>query len=254
MSVFRIVFSMAVLLSSAAAQADTTPARSYAVLSLAGDSLALHVYRHQVGSRTDSSPREVNAVDDPVFDQMAIIAARTTLLRLRPGARLRLMMTQDRELYRAQNDMFEHPDKQQENREFLKTLLKEQGVTHALVITKFRGNAELKLLNTTEGSGYLEGLGFYVDDMIETRNTSDQTYSRGMLAPFAYVRVRLVDALTLNVIAEGTAKQSAVIVRPSAESSGMETFVNMTGPDKVKHIRTALESAMESVLPGVMAE
>jgi hypothetical protein len=254
MVISRIVFSLVFLLASVAARAETPPTRSYAVLSLAGDALALHVYRHQVGSRTDSSPKEVNVVDDPVFDQMAIIAARSTLLRLRPGAALRLMMTQDKELYRAQNDMFEHPGAQLENREFLKTLLKEQGVTHALVISKFRGNAELKLLNTTEGSGYLEGLGFYIDDMIETRNTSDQTYSRGMLAPFAYVRVRLVDALTLDVIAEGTAKQSSIIVRPSADSSGMETFTKMPGSEKIKHIRTALESAMESVLPGLVAE
>lgn len=136
----------------------------------------------------------------------------------------------------------------------MKTLLKEQGVTHALVISKLRGNAELKLLNTTEGSGYLEGLGFYVDDMIETRNTKDQTFSRGMLAPFAYVRVRLVDAQTLNVIAEGSAKQSTIIARPSAESSGMETFLKMTGTDKVKHLRSALESAMDRILPDVLAK
>ncbi|WP_426338941.1 hypothetical protein ACN9MZ_21500 [Pseudoduganella sp. S-14] len=67
------------------------------------------------------------------------------------------------------------------------------------VISKFRGIAAIKLVDTAEGSGVLEGLGFYVDD----------TRSRGMVAPFTYVRVRLVEADSLKVVGEGTARQSS---------------------------------------------
>ncbi len=163
------------------------------------------------------------------------------------------MMTQDKGLYRAQNDMFEQPGEHTEDREFLKSLLKEQRVTHALVISKFRSVASLKLKTTTEGSGQLEGLGFYIDDMIRLNNTADQTSAQGMVAPFAYVRVRLVDAMTLDVLAEGTARQSTVIAQPSAESSGMELFRKMTGADKARHLRAALDAAMGTVLPAVVA-
>jgi len=163
------------------------------------------------------------------------------------------MTTQDKGLYSAQNEMFEYPERHAEDREYLKSLLREQGVSHAIVISKFRSVAAIKLVDATVGSGALEGLGFYVDDMINMLNRSDSTSSRGMVAPFAYVRVRLVEADSLKVVGEGTAKQSFIIARPSADSTGMETFNNMTGADKIRNVRTALERAMDAVMPGVLA-
>lgn len=254
MSIAKVVVAALLALASSCLQAQAAPVRDVAVLSLAGDSLALHVHRHQVGSRTENAPVDVQPVEDPVFDQAAIIAARSAMLKLRPDARLRLMTTQDKALYRAQNDMFDNPERHAEDRAYLKDLLKEQGVSHALLISKFKGVAAIKLANGTVGSGTLEGLGFYVDDMIQTRNLGDDTSSRGMLAPFAYVRVRLVEVDTLKVVGEGTTKQSFIITRPSADSSGMDTFIKMNGADKIRNVRTALERAMEEVLPGVLAQ
>lgn len=253
-SVVKALLSVLMVFGGLNAQADSAPIRSVAVLSLAGNSLALHVQRHQVGSRTENAPVEVRPVDDPVFDQVAIIAARRSLLKLLPNAKLSLMTTQDKGLYSAQNDMFEHPEQHAEDREYLKSLLKEQGVSHAIVISKFRSVAAIKLVDATVGSGALEGLGFYVDDMINTLNRSDSTSSRGMVAPFAYVRVRLVDADSLKVVGEGTTKQSFIIARPSADSTGMETFNKMSGADKIGNVRTALERAMDAVMPGVLAQ
>ncbi|KRC03705.1 hypothetical protein [Duganella sp. Root198D2] len=254
MSAAKVFFSVLLAFVSVGVRAETAPIRSVAVLSLAGNSLALHVQRHQVGSRTESSPVEVRPMEDQVFDQAAIIAARSLLLKLLPNVKLDLMTTQDKGLYGAQNELFEHPEQHVEDRDYLKTLLKEQGVSHAIVISKFRSVAAIKLLDATVGSGALEGLGFYVDDMIDTLNRRDDTRSRGMVAPFAYVRVRLLEADSLNVIGEGTAKQSFILARPSADSSGMDTFNKMTGADKVKNVRTALEYAMEAILPGVLAQ
>ncbi|SFG93253.1 hypothetical protein SAMN05518865_12387 [Duganella sp. CF458] len=254
MSTAKAALSVLLVLAGMNVQAETAPIRSIAVLSLVGNSLALHAQRHQVGSRTESSPVEVLTVEDPVFDQVAIIAARASLLKLLPNAKLSLMTTQDKGLYSAQNGMFEHPEQYVEDREYLKSLLKEQGVSHAIVISKFRGIAAIKLIDATVGGSALEGLGFYVDDMIRTINRSDDTSSRGMVAPFAYVRARLVEADSLKVVGEGTAKQSFIIARPSDDSYGMETFNKMTGADRVKNVRTALEHAMEAILPGVLAQ
>lgn len=252
MSIVRVLAAGLLMLASAGSQAEPVPIRNIAVLSLAGNTLALHVQRHQVGSRTENSPVEVNSVEDPVFDQAAIIAARRSLLKLLPDAKLQLMTTQDKGLYSAQNDMFENPDQHAEDRAYLKDLFKAQGVSHAIVISKFRGVAAIRLANATVGSGLLEGLGFYVDDMIRTLNRSDDTSSRGMIAPFAYVRVRLVEADTLKVLGEGTAKESIVIAHPSADSSGMDTFTKMSAAEKIKNVRTALEQAMDCTLPGVL--
>lgn len=255
MNVAKIVQAVAccvAVLASAGAHAQSA-ARSYAVLSLAGDALALHAIRHQVGSRTNHAPVEVLAMDEQIFDQTAIVAARAAVLNTQPGAKLRLMMTQDKGLYGAQNSMFDLPDAHREDREYLKSLLASQGVTHLLLISKLRGNAEFKLYNSTVGTGVLEGLGFYVDDMIDLRFRDTQDVARGMFAPFAYVRVRLLDAATLDVVRELSAKQSVVKVQPSADSSGMESFAALTGVDKVQHIRTVLESAMDDMVPRLLA-
>lgn len=257
MNLARIVLAIVcgvTVLTSAGAQAQATP-RSYAVMSLAGDSLALHANRHQVGSRTDHAPVEVLAMDDQIFDQTAVIAARAAVLNAQPRAQLRLMMTQDKALYGAQNSMFERPDAHREDREYLKSLLASQGVTHLLLISKLRGVAEFKLYNSvTVGAGVLEGLGFYVDDMINLRNRETQDAARGMLVPFAYVRVRLLDAATLDLVREATAKQSVIMVQASTDSTGMQAFVALTGADKVQHMRTLLESAMNGLMPQVLAQ
>jgi len=74
--VANVVLSLLLVFASLNARAESAPIRNVAVLSLAGNSLALHVQRHQVGSRTENAPVEVLPVEDPVFDQAAIIAAR----------------------------------------------------------------------------------------------------------------------------------------------------------------------------------
>jgi hypothetical protein len=239
------------MLMSAATHAQTPP-RSYAVLSLAGNTLALHANRHQVGSRTDHAPAQVLTLEDQIFDEAAIIAARAAILSTEPRAKLSLMMTQDKGLYGAQNDMFERPDAHTEDRDYLKSLLKTQGATHLVLISKFRSIAQFQLYNSSEGTGVLEGMGFYVDDMINLRRMDTQDGARGMLVPFAYVRVRLLDAATLAVVHEATAKQSVVMTQPSLESTGMQLFQAQTSADKVQHMRHLLTLAMADMIPRVL--
>ena len=226
--------------------------RSYAVLSLAGDMVALHAIRHQVGSRTNHTPVENLPMADQIFDEVTVIAARAAVLKVAPGALLRPMLTQDKGLYGAQNAMFDLPDAHLEDREYLKSLLKEQGVTHLLLVSKFRSVPEFKLYDSTVGTGVLEGLGFYVDDIINLRNMDTAEFSRGMLAPFAYVRVRLVDAATLAVLQTATVKQSVVLLQPSVDSSGMAMFQASTGAEKVDLLRSVVESAMRDAVPRVL--
>ncbi|WP_143133148.1 hypothetical protein [Pseudoduganella namucuonensis] len=244
---------MVALLAGAGAQAQTAP-RAYAVMSLAGNTLALHAKREQVGTRTESAPIQVLALEDQILDEAAILAARAVLLKALPGAQPVLMMTQDKGLYGAQNAMFDQPDAHQADRDYLKSMLAAQGVSHLVLVSKFRGNAELKLVNSTEGGGVLEGMGFFVDDTIATINLNTQDGSRGMVVPFVYVRVRLLDARTLQVVREATAKRTRILARPSVEPSGMESFAAMTAVEKVKQLSVLLQVAMDETLPRVLAQ
>ncbi len=238
------------MMGGAGAQAP----RSYAVLSLVGDTLTLQANRHAVGSHTDSAPKQVLAMDDQLFDQLALIAARSWIAEKQPGAKAVLMATQDKGLYRAQNEMFELPDAHQDDRDYLKSLLKDQGVSHLVLISKFRSNALVELQNANIGAGALEGLGFYVDDTLNIRDTATKDVGRGIMMPYAYVRVRLLDAQTLAVVREVTARKSRIMMQPSVESSGMDGFNGLNGTEKAKHIRTVLDDAMAGTLPDLLAQ
>jgi hypothetical protein len=62
------------------------------------------------------------------------------------------------------------------------------------------------------GSGKIEGVGFYVDPTLPTRNAETNEMGAGFLATFAYIKVALVDATTMAVIREQTVEESATML------------------------------------------
>jgi predicted RNA methylase len=55
------------------------------------------------------------------------------------------MLTTDAELHKAQNTMFDEPSSNQANRDFLKTLWKDKGLTHVILVTKYRADTGLEI-------------------------------------------------------------------------------------------------------------
>lgn len=243
------------LLSATVCHASDTPAarRTYAVMSLAGNAISVLGVSQQVGSTLPSQTRKVIPIDDPVFDQAALLAADAVIKSRMPGTAPVLMMSADKGLYLAQNDMFEAPAANTENREYLKSLLKERGVTHLLLVTKMRENAAFKLTNGYAGNGSLEGLGFFIDEMYETRNTVTRDVSTGMVVPYAYVKVRLLDAATLEQLGEAGAKASTIIVRPSASAKAQEIWTTLSNAEKIDQLRGLLGCAMQDTLPQLLS-
>lgn len=219
------------------AHAETVP-RSYAVLSLVGDAISLVAFKPETGSRIADDTRNVQPVKDAVFDTAAIQAANNMIKQVEPGAQTVLMLTQDQGLYKAQNDMFDSAGANKDNRDFLLSLLKNRPVTHLVLITKHRGEAQLKLADSYVGKGRIEGLGFYIDDTLSTMNQKTLNSSRGILAPFAYVKLRLIDAKTLEVLAEKYVKESIVVGNSSATANGQQTWNILSGTEKNQVHRT----------------
>ncbi|MQA42016.1 hypothetical protein [Rugamonas aquatica] len=235
----------------ARAQAD---ARSYAVLSLIGNAIHVDTVRTSVGVRAPGETHHVLDIPDQGFDTTALLAANASIRRLQPGAKIVLMTTQDAELYKAQNTMFERPEANQANRDYLLDLLKDRGVSHLVLVTKQRDNAYFKLDNGSTGTGQLEGLGFYIDDTTMLRGTETAISSRGMLGPFAYVKARLLDARTLALVGEVKSNQSSIVVRPSSEASGMEIWDTMASPEKVDLINALLSDAVKGAMAPLLSK
>jgi hypothetical protein len=227
-----------------------TEARSYAVMSLIGDVIHVDTVRSAVGTRAPGESHHVLDIPDTVFDNAALVAANASIKQAQPAAKVVLMMTQDVELYKAQNAMFDRPEDNKANRDYLIGLLKDRGVSHLILVTKQREHAYFKLDNGSTGTGQLEGLGFYIDDTSRLLDTASSESGRGMLGPFAYVKIRLLDAATLALVAEAKASKSSILIRPSAESSAMDMWTTMASAEKIKCIDELLgEAVAEAIAP-----
>jgi len=66
------------------------------------------------------------------------------------------------------------------------------------------------------------------------------------------VKVRLVDARTLEVLRESVARQSTIFTRPSADATGMHAFAAMSVPEKTGQISKMLRRAVEEALPPLL--
>jgi hypothetical protein len=78
--------------------------------------------------------------------------------------------------------------------------------THLIVLTKWRDAVRAPLQDGTVGVGNVRGLGFYVDSDIRVVMRESGHIGSGLLAPFVYVRMTLVDAQNGDVIREETVR------------------------------------------------
>lgn len=246
---YRLLAALLFAVSQAVGAQPTE--RSYAILSLIGDSVSIHTVRSDLGGRIPGENKIVLPYPSSVFDQAALLAAGSAIKALAPGARTTLMMSQDLALYQAQNAMFEAAASNQDNRNYLLSLLKAQKVSHLVLITKLRDNAALELSNGFAGHGRLEGLGFFVDDTIEVRTNESRELRNGIVAPFAYVKVRLLDASTLAVVHEVKATESMIVARPSTAAAA-GTWAAVSDADKVAYLGQLITQALEAATPDLL--
>lgn len=250
---YGIVLAAALCLAApfALAQSAVATARSYGVMSLVGNTLAIHSERPTVATRIKGSSRDVLPITDPVFDVAVLTAANNAIKAAQPGAAIMLMSTQDAGLYAAQNALFDSVEANADNRAYLIGLLRERAISHLLLVTKHRESAAFKVVNGRVGNGSLEGLGFFIDDTLIFRDKANNDTSEGMLTPFAYVKVRLVDARTLEVLAEQAVLESAVVTKPSSLDA-MQAWLAMENEVKVGYMKRLLGRAMAAAIPAVL--
>lgn len=231
------------------AQADAPTMASYALLSLIGNNLQTVVYQPTTGTRMDANNKHNLPIVDPIFDATAVESANAALKAILPKAKTVMMLTRDAGLYQAQNDMFENPDANRENRDYLKSLLKDRPVTQLILITKLHGPAELSMVAGYTGYGYLEGLGYYMDNALKIRNVETKNTGTGLLASFAYVKVRLLDAKTLDVIKEVYLKRSQTVGNSSQDDKGVFAWNILTPKEKMDFMDQQIRVTMEDVIP-----
>jgi hypothetical protein len=195
-----ILAALAMLVAASVAAAD----RTYAVMSLVGDGLLMVQYRAKTGSSLSGRQRQAIPITDPVFDRTALLAVEAAVKRVQPKAEVVLLGGRDAGLLELQAKSLGSAGAAQAIADALVPRLPKTGATHLLIVTKAQSASSLRVDQSVVDTGPLEGLGFYVDPSIVTRppEGSAASGSTGLLAPFAYFDVALVDLATGRVVAE----------------------------------------------------
>ena len=195
-----ILVALAMLVATGAEAVE----RTYAVMSLVGDGLLIVQYRVKTGSTLSGRQRQAVPVADPVFDRTALLAVEAAVKRAQPKAEVVLFGGRDPGLLEVQAKSLGSAGSAQAIADALVPRLPKTAATHLIIVTKAQSATALRVDQSVVDTGPLEGLGFYVDPSIDTRppEGSAAAGSQGLLAPFAYIDVALVDLATGRVVAE----------------------------------------------------
>jgi hypothetical protein len=231
------------------AQATAVPAVApvYGLLSLVGDQLGIVVAQPQTDARLAPYKREAILIDEPVFDDAAINAASEAIRKVVPQADLSALQTRSPVLFDRQRVLFEEKGSAIAVPEAIKAALAQQKATYLVLITKHRDEINLQFGHDRNISGKLEGIGFYVDDTL-TASRGTGTGSGGFIAPFAYLRVALIDTRNWQVIAKQTITASTTIA--SAQTLEASSPWNaMTSAEKIRAMDRLLRRELGRVIP-----
>lgn len=220
-----------------------------AVLSLVGDQMSVDIYRDRTGTNLDTNRTTAYPFDDPVFDHMALLAASEAVRRELPAAKVVTLgvpkagSTFDPNRIVAEKDaLATHP---------VIEALRGQGYTHLLAISKLRAPARMDFVGQTIGSGQVQGLGFYVDPflaMVRRQDTGET--SVGFIAPYAYLRLSLVETASGRVLSERPI--TANVVTTMAGTPAMTLWEAMTPSQKVQALRALIDRSIRSAVPGML--
>ncbi len=251
----RIATLMVSLLAASVVMAatPTTPV-VYGVLSLIGDKLTIIVAQPQVGSNLDPNRHRVVAIEEPVFDNIALRATVDAVRATRPAAELAAINTRSPVLFEKQRDLFV------ENNEVLSVpdailaalqALQAQQATHLILITKHRDETKIQMANITDGAGRLEGLGFFLDGSTETRDASTGLVGRGYISPYAYFRIALIELPSRKIVSRRNITATMPFTSGRAPT-GDDPWTALTPTEKVQAIEVLIKREIARLLPSML--
>ena len=231
--------------------AHAAEGRKYAVLSLIGDGMLISEWVPSTGARLDNNQKTFIPISEGVFDKAALLSINGALKKIDPAAAPVLLFARERSLYEAQNRMLDANGKTVDLFEHVRVLLRGQNATHLILVTKLRHEARLKMADQTVGTGTLEGVGFYIDSSMRTKFNQTGEMGSGLLAPFAYFRVELID------LARGAAVSEQRVVASTTTSALSTTAEHawnaLSGSEKVRILREMVTDETAAVIPKLVA-
>lgn len=206
--VAAVALACAALGSASGAFAEASPPSKIAVLALVGDSITIDEYRMSTGSNVTEPTRQRVPIPQPVFDYAALLSAQQVLNAIYPSAQVSTLAPPRPGSGTDPARLISDGKVDQGNA--LIAALRKGGYNQLVVIGKLRAPARFKLHETTVGSGHVSGMGFYIDRDLKVERVASAGSTRGFLAPYAYVKVLLVDLETLAVAKDRQVQKSRI--------------------------------------------
>lgn len=241
-----LVCAVAGMAGSASAQ--TQPPK-IAVVSLIGDAITVDEYVGQTGTMFDPLTHQTFAVSSPLFDQTALLSAQDALKKLYPVAQVATLAPP-----RAGSDS--DPAKllatgKVDPANPLIAALRKEGYAQLIVIEKLRAPARMQLRSESVGRGHVKGLGFYVDRKYEIRKIDTGDTTTGFIAPYAYIKLSLVDMDKLAVLRDSPIIQDRVEADFNFRA-GVSPWDALTPAQKTKMLRELVTRGVANALPVLM--
>jgi hypothetical protein len=177
--------------------------RRLAALSLVGDKIEIIGARPEIGSRISQNRRRWADDAENTMDRYVLQAVERAARAHDRGTTVMMLALPGSVLY-------ERPERAFDGRQValpgkVVDALIDGRVSHLLLLTKVRDAARVPLYDTTAGVGSVHGIGFYIDPDLRLNMRDGATAGHtadGVLAPFVYVRLSLVDVQSGEVVRE----------------------------------------------------
>jgi hypothetical protein len=251
-SAFTAAAWLALVAAPTWAQTPTqAQSKALGVFSLLGENLQVVGAAEVSDTRLDKSLRETLPTKGVGFDQAALRAVQDGMARLQPATKLSMFRATAPITLSEQRQLAQGAERAELPAWIVKAIETEK-LTHILLITSQRGDAAFPVSEGHSiGRGTVEGVGLYLDRLYEIRNMKTGSTSAGFIAPFATLRLQLMDTNTGEIVKRYDIRDG-YIVGASLTDTGSDPW-NYIGPtEKVDRLRQLVQDSVARVLPQVL--
>jgi hypothetical protein len=220
-----------------------------AITSLVADSMSVVLRRDGPGSHFATQSTSIK-MPGPLLDHSVLKSAQEALEKLQPGVSVAALKVPAAGSNVDPSQLFSD-DGQPVAGNVLVEALKQQGFTHLLAASKRRATNVVKL-NDAEivGTGYLEGIGFYLDPSLKVERRTAGAFAQGIIAPYVYIRLRLLDLQTMQVREQVIAANS--IATPTDSKESVDPWEALTAQEKMTVLDRLIRKNVAEAMPALM--
>lgn len=221
-------------------------ARRYGAISVVGDQLTVVAYQPTTGSSIQRNERWPVPMKSTEIDDAALLAVRGGM----PAESAPLF-------YRVPADSYVRWQRAVDGSSVelpaeVGAALAQDGVTHLVLVSKFRAQASVEVQDGRIGAGNLEGIGFYLDHGFERVDRESGLTGKGFIAPYVYVQLSLIDVAARRVVGRETVR-SAKWTSAAASRTGRDPWEALTPDEKSRLIADILTREVGSAVGRLVA-